>query len=333
MIRWTNRHDIPAAIEHAVRSRNKTRLGRYSVTQLIGPPRIRRLLEQHDVTCDVSDEIWSLLGSGVHRAIEATGESAPRQDGETRDLEVEFCATIEDTLVSATLDELTTREHLDGSVLLATIRDWKTSSVSSWRDGVRPEWVCQLNSYEWVLRNAHTFRPAGWKVGPFDHAVCVEVESLRVTKIYRDWSRARAEASAPGAYPPCPIETIEVPRWSREVQHEFVRARVAMHIAADRIVSPELPAICSPNERWRTEDRFAVMKPGGKRAVRVFDSHDEAITFIGQSKDVATLTIQKRPGQDVRCAHYCQARTVCPHGIQVASEMRAAGMPAESSDA
>ena len=46
--------------------------GVYSVTTLIGPPQIKRLLDQHEdeLSEDVSDRVWALLGRSVHKMLE-----------------------------------------------------------------------------------------------------------------------------------------------------------------------------------------------------------------------------------------------------------------------
>jgi hypothetical protein len=37
---------------------------------------------------------------------------------------------------------------------------------------------------------------------------------------------------------------------------------------------------CTPEERWGRPTRFAVMKQGQKRAVRVFDTREEAEAYV-----------------------------------------------------
>ena len=54
------------------------------------------------------------------------------------------------------------------------------------------------------------------------------------------------------------------------------------------------------------------MKEGRKRAVRVFDSMEEAETFIAAQKDADKHIVDHRRGQPTRCISFCDVRDFCP---------------------
>ena len=74
----TNKAGLPEAIVQAVRADPYDKgAARFSVTELIGPPIIRLLHQQHDdeVEEDAADRIWSLFGSAVHGILERAASS------------------------------------------------------------------------------------------------------------------------------------------------------------------------------------------------------------------------------------------------------------------
>jgi hypothetical protein len=311
-IRFTNRHNIPNAIARAIIEDAKPTAGRYSVTQLLSPPRIRWLLERHDVEVDVTERLWAILGKSMHSLLERYVAEPERQ----------LVAEIDGVLVSGTIDSAERGRVLgDANVL----RDWKMTSVYVGADG-RDEWEQQLNIYAWLCRHAR------WVVGSaklheIDAASRFLPDALQATMIYRDWSAARAGASANG-YPKSQVQTIDVPMWEDKAAEDLLRSRLDAHRSAE---CDQLPERCSDAERWKRQDTYAIRKPGRKTAVRVFDDYASACDFIA-AEDIKVrnaLTIEKRPGVDVRCAGYCPARSVCPHGRDVAAAAVAASGVAE----
>ena len=72
-MRYTNEFNIPDTIALAIQADPYDKGDAdFSVTGLIQPPQISRLWRDNldDVEIDLRDEVWKLLGSGVHAAIE-----------------------------------------------------------------------------------------------------------------------------------------------------------------------------------------------------------------------------------------------------------------------
>jgi hypothetical protein len=169
------------------------------------------------------------------------------------------------------------------------LTDYKFVSVWTTMNGVKEEWQQQLNLY------VHLLRLTG---------ACVE--TLQIVAIYRDWSKSKAFDSN---YPSTQVQTFAVPLWPSEVTENFLLERVRLHMKAE--TGEVLP--CTPEERWERPTRFAVMKRGQKRAVRVFDTREEAEGNITK----ADLYVEERPGSSVRCESYCRVASFCPQYTKI----------------
>jgi hypothetical protein len=170
----------------------------FSVTGLIQPPQISRLRKEHrdDISSDVRDEIWKLLGSGVHAILEQNNSGT---------VEKRFFATHPfGVRISGAIDLL----EDDGAVT-----DYKVTSVYTTTKGLKPDWEAQLNLYAWLLKQND-----------------IEATSLTIVAVCRDWSKPRSKSLG---YPDSPVVSIPVPLWLPEKQDEFMNERVAIHTAED----------------------------------------------------------------------------------------------------
>jgi len=161
-----------------------------------------------------------------------------------------------------------------------TITDHKTIGAYSFVFP-HPEWEQQLNVYAWLARKN------GYPVGGLKIDAYLEGWSLYESYRNKDYPRTR-------------FVTITKPLWSEEKQEEFIQARLRDH-AVDRE--------CTPEEKWRKADTWAVKKSGNKRALKVYDSPEEAKAHAQNQKG---LTVEFRPGSCKRCEEWCIARSVCP---------------------
>ena len=239
--------------------------GQLSVTELINPPQIRALTIRYweEITEDASERLWAAVGSLMHQLLESYADIPGHQAERTRFTEVEGVT------VTGTFDLY----YEDG-----VLTDYKFVSVWTTVNDVKKEWEQQLNLY------AHLLRLTG-----------ARVETLQIVAIYRDWSKSKALDSN---YPSAQVQTFTVPLWSHEAAENFLLERVLLHKMAE---GGEALA-CTPEERWESPTRFAVMKRGQKRAVRVFDTREEAEGHVTK----AGLYIEERPGSSVRCESYCR---------------------------
>jgi hypothetical protein len=245
-------------------------------TELIGPPQIRRLRQEHweEIEEDASDRVWALFGSLAHAVLE---KHAPLDALAEEGLNIELTTPSGRTWIVTGTPDL-----LDGD----TLTDYKTTSAWTlvYHDGGRDEWERQLNVYAHLYR-AHRFT----------------VSRLQVVAILRDWSASQA-AKSPD-YPVAPIVTLDIPLWWPEACEAYITERLEAH-------SQATPAPCTDEERWAKPTTYAVVKAGRKTAIRVLE--DRACADVLAVELGAGHTVEVRPGESVRCAGYCAVALFCP---------------------
>jgi len=269
-MRVTNKYNLPPAFYNALARAYQPREDRISVTHLIDPPLIRRLLLErwNDIEVDASERLWMLLGSAIHYVLE---QGAPLDSLAEEKLTVQFG--------DITLVGVSDLWHQ------GTITDYKITSVWAFILGEKPNWERQGNVYRWMY-----------------HRMGFQTDRIRIDAILRDWQRSKIFSSPD--YPPIPFASIEVPLWSLGETEVYIESRLAMHRDPN-------PPPCTDDERWGGPPQWAVMKEGQKRAVRVFDTKDEALALM-RTKDNRHY-LKERRREYRRCLEYCTVRSVCPH--------------------
>lgn len=160
--------------------------------------------------------------------------------------------------------------------------DYKYTSVWSYIYG-KKEWIQQLNVYAYML---------GLNGIP--------VNEVAIIAFFGDW-KWRESLRNPD-YPQKRIVQMPIVLWPVEDQHSYIMERLDAH-------KKESP--CTPEERWRKEDTYAVMKEGRKTAMRVLSSFEEASQWCESNKTGKGISIVKREGEDTRCLQYCPVSKYC----------------------
>lgn len=276
---WTNKNNLPEAVAAVLRWDTYQKRGDFSASELPRPARALALERAHEgeLMMDVTDATYSRIGTGFALLAERKmkRENVLSEEG--------LSATMTVDGVTYTVTGRPDLYEEDG-----TITDWKVSSTWAITLGEdHADWDGQLWIYEWL------FRRNGFSVG-----------GLRNIILFRDWSRSKA-ASGNG-YPPASVHVRPVQSPPLSVIEGYIEGRIREHVAARNGRLPE----CRDSERWARPATFAVMKPGRKTALRVFDTKDEALSYMGQEKQ-SGLELVERKGEDVRCEHYCLARPWC----------------------
>lgn len=278
-MKLTNKFNLPQSIVNAVMNDPYDNKGTLSVTTLLKSPYQRALEVEHkdDIVEDVADRIYSLLGQSVHHILERAGSDEDL-------VEERFFEEVDGERISGQLDLL----EADG-----TLCDFKVTSVwailAAMKEG-KMEWERQLNMLAWLAKKS-------------GHAV----NKLRIVAIARDWSPSKAKQG--GDSYPQRVEAIEFPLWDEDRQFRYIQARIFAHLDPS-------PKPCSDEDRWAKSDTFAVMKKGGKRALRVLQSNDEALEWMvdyGRKHPKDLLYIDERKGLNVKCEDYCSVAQFCPH--------------------
>jgi hypothetical protein len=184
--------------------------------------------------------------------------------------------TINDWVLSGSPDYF-----IDGGTLI----DYKYTTKYKTKSGFPDDWNRQMNIYKYILeKNGHS------------------VDKLQVCVFYRD---ANARDAAMELLD-CPIDD--------EIE-AYIKARMAYHQMSDPEFNPliDVKSVnrCSTKARWQTLTRWAIKKRGRKSAVQVFDTKEEAETFL---PDVKNHSIEERKGESRRCCEkYCTVYNYCQY--------------------
>lgn len=270
-MRITNRYGLPEVIVEAVRMDpyDPGRRGEkyISVTQLTNPPQLTKLLWKHqqELSEDVSERIWSLLGQSVHSVIERAAASPEFQDKVLA--EQRFYTEIDGWTIGGQVDIFDRQRYW--------IYDFKVTSAWSVRGEMKASWRRQLNLLAYLLR----------KNGYL-------VEGAEIVAILKDWSRTKAKYDKD--YPDHPVARIQAELVDDELIEGFIRRQLAE-------LSGEEPRDCSDEERWRRGGnwavmrgdsvRWAVMREGRKTAVKIYEDEQEALRHVQTDPE---LYIQER---------------------------------------
>ena len=276
----TNNYGVPETLV-ALASRDYYSKGKsdYSVTEIISPPRIQRLRSKYysEMETDVTDMMWSLFGSAIHVVAERS-----QIDGYIN--EERMYLPVDGVVLSGAVD----LQVIDGDYI--DIVYYKFTSLYAIR-GEKAEWVAQLNIYGYMASKLK-----GKKI-----------RKLQICSFLRDWKAVEKLTKAD--YPPSNIHMLDMPVWSEEKTLEFIRSRLDAHrnskVALDW--EEELP-LCSDEERWIRETKYACHKQGKVRATKVFDNEAEANAFAEKEG----LYVHVRKGEAVRCSrNYCGVSKWC----------------------
>ena len=306
----TNKYRAPDAFVKAIEGDPYTKGDAdFSATELLKPPQIVRLYNEHKdtITTDVRDEWWKLLGKGVHTILE---QGPPCEEcagigfveikpvygiDQPAPSRYESCSSCKGSRLAPTKDTKEKRffaecegMKISGAMDLlgddGALTDYKVTSVFTIQRGLKPDWEQQLNIYAWLLKQND-----------------ITATSLTIVGLCRDWIKSRAEAKAD--YPQSPIVPIKVPLWRPERQDDFVASRVRVHTMEKTIP-------CTPEERW-ARGGYTVL--GGGLKPRSFDTMSEAANYINmKQKPGRTFSIKEGNAKFVRCEAWCPVSDHCP---------------------
>ena len=274
----TNVHNLPEPLVTLARREYYSKgAAQYSVTEIMSPPKIRRMREKYDdqIVTDVSQMLWSLLGSALHVVMER---------GETSGWikEERLFAEVDGVSISGAID---LQEEGEGGI---TIYDYKFTSAWAVMQE-KEEWIQQLNIYKWLVETVKQRKVVG----------------LKICAMVRDYSKHDLRE----AYPAAPICVIDIPLWDSVKTEMYIRERLEMHRESKmRADFEEDLQNCSNEERWMSETTFAVKREGRKTAIRVFKTIEEATELAEKEKGY----VETRLGEPRRCTgDFCGVSQWC----------------------
>jgi hypothetical protein len=274
----TNKHGVPEPlVTLASKEYYSKGASQYSVTEIMSPPKIKRLREQYNdqIKQDVADMLWNLLGSALHVVMER-GVT----DGWT--MEERLYKEVDGVTVSGAID--IQQETPEGVVII----DYKFTSAWAVMQE-KEEWQQQLNVYKWLVETVKRKKVVG----------------LKICALVRDFNRHETKEG----YPKASIDMVDIPMWDSVTTEAYVRERLNLHrdakVSAD--FGDELPA-CSDTDRWQSETIYAVKREGRKTAIRLFKTIEEANELAEKEKGY----VETRLGEPKRCTgNYCGVAEWC----------------------
>jgi hypothetical protein len=270
--------NLPEQIVNAVKKDDYNNNGTYSATTLLKDPKEIILFNRHkdEITEDVSEHVYSLLGTSVHYILEKA------EEGENQFKEERLYYKFGDDTISGKFDFYDMEEEMLG--------DYKVTTVYKYLLGDNEHYRFQLLTYAYLLRK-NGFPCKGG----------------RIYQIFRDWQRSKAKFDK--SYPQKPVNVITFRFYDKDftyIENEIQQRLANIHKYED-FADDEIP-ICSKENRWATDDKFAVMKKGRKSAMRILNSKEEAEEWM---KNNGGEFIQERPAESRKCVDYCSCCEFC----------------------
>lgn len=276
-----NTHGLPQAIVQTVvpkQTPDQRRSGAdISVTELIGPPRIKQLRDKYydQLEVDVTDRIHALFGTAVHGLIS-------RQPYSLTEVEL-----------TAQWQGFERMWNVRGSVdliedgILWDIKPFKAGAVMK---GVKEDWALQVNIYNQLCRQNK-----------------IPIRGLKVAAYIRDYSPVERYRTA--EYPKAPMIAMDVDMWSEARIMAYIQWRLTEHEKA-------LPE-CTWEERWAKPNEWALMCGSQTRAVALYSTREQAEeqmrNRIAQNPK-KRYWVQERVAESIRCKYYCDYWKFCNRG-------------------
>ena len=272
----TNNLNLPHGLVAAVSPKRHNEAGSLSATTLLKGVKEIILAERHwdEMTDDAANRVWAVFGTAVHALLEQEGAD----DFTEETLSAEFGGI----RITGRIDNYNMKEGI--------VADYKTASV--WKVKFRDfeDWRRQGLIYSWLLEQ-----------NGFPISRC------RFIALLKDHSKTEAARSS--EYPQSPVHIYEFDVTDEALSEieQFIRYKTALYLTHKETPDDEIPE-CSPEERWASPDKWAVMKKGRKSAVRVLDSEEEAQKMAMDDK---ALYVEYRKGESKKCEGYCACREFC----------------------
>lgn len=273
----TNVLGLPQAFVDAVSVERHNEKGCYSATTILHGACETILQERHydEIEVDASDSIWAVFGSAVHSIFEKQNTGTIK--------EAFYSVPVSHSKVTGRVDSYDPQTKI--------LHDFK--SCSSWKVVYQDfdDWYKQGMIYAWLMK----------KNG-------VEVKRCEFIALMKDHSKSKAKTDSNYPQLPTYIYKFDVTEKALAEIEKFICDKVAELEKAELVADEELTP-CSKEERWATEDKWAIMKEGRKTALKVCTSEEEAKSLM---KDLGGTSIEYRAGESKKCSDYCTVCQFCP---------------------
>lgn len=278
----TNKLNMPDAFVKAIQNSRHNADKCLSATTLLKGTKEIILTDRHfdEITIDASDEVWAVFGTAVHTILEHQEDEAFKEES--------FSVDVLDYKVTGKVDRYDMKHE--------TIEDWKTASV--WKVIFQDfeDWKRQGLIYAWLLKQSG-----------------LNVRHIRFIALLKDHSKSEAKKKAD--YPQEPVYIYEFDPTPEDMTSIEVYIKDKVFDVSQNVekADNDIPE-CSPDQRWATPTKWAVMKEGRKTAVKVCETQEEAEKFIDDlEKEKDKHYVEERKGQDKKCSDYCACCEFCSY--------------------
>lgn len=273
----TNSLNLPLGLVKAVSTERHNAEGCLSATTLLQGVKQIILTERHwdELADDVADRIWAIWGTAVHSLLE--------HEGENDFTEQEMSYQVGNITVTGRIDHY--------NMATGTICDYKTASINKVRFNDLSDWYLQGMIYSWLL-NRNKF----------------PVERCRFIALLKDHSKREAERDR--HYPQSPVFVYEFPVTAEKLFKigGFIRTKTSEYEKYLTVSDDRIPP-CSAEARWEQPSVFAVKKEGRQKAVKRFDTKEEAEQ---RAADLGVgHFVEHRVGESIKCKNYCLCCGFC----------------------
>lgn len=274
----TNILNLPEAFVRMAEDNEEVGKDEIRVTSLLNGLCEAELKRRHidDVEQDVSEMIWLLFGTAVHSILE-------KYESKSEDIITEHRMRMSfgKSVLTGKCDYFDKKSGV--------ITDYKTCSTWKVTYADYEDWKKQLLLYAVLLRHD------GYKVN-----------GGRIIALMKDHIKTKAENDA--SYPPLPVKVIEFNFTDEDISEaELWASERIKELTA--LKDAEFLPICTPEERYNSGDKWAVMKKNRKKALKVCDTEEDAKAYL-DSMDGDYVEVRK--GEDKKCKSYCMVRDFCP---------------------
>lgn len=273
----TNEMGLPEAFVSFVSNVRHNAPGTLSATTLLQGDKQIVLFDRHfgELTQDAADQVWASFGTAFHLIMERQKSNTFKEEA--------FEVQVDDWKVTGHLDSYDMEKEI--------IEDWKTTSVWKVIKQNFDEWKAQGLTYAWLIRKAG-----------------LNVQKCRFIALLKDHSKAEAKRKPDYPQKPVYIYQFDVTDADIEATEQRIINKIKSVTEAYKMQDDEIPP-CTPEERWATETKYAVMKEGRQTAVKLCDDMQSAEAYMANLPP--KHYIQVRPGEDRRCQEYCPCAEFC----------------------
>lgn len=277
---FSNYHNLPQPVVQAIIKAHEaydSGDSDFTPSSLAKPPYIARLEKTHkeEMTVDVMKMLDAAVGTALHEMFENAVKDDDRYITEKR-----FYAQVGKWKIGGQIDLYTKKT--------GTLSDYKTTS----------SWAVRMGKKEWTRQgniNAILLRRNGLPVNGIEIIAYVKDHDPRKIK------------GTPG-YPEAKLVVLPQDMWSDAEIEQGILYRCQLHEQAKMLPIDQVE-VCTQDERWEKPTKWAVVRRGKARALKLFDFESDAKEYANEVRKGAY--VEPRPGRRTRCLDWCTVSKWC----------------------